>query len=181
MRDLGKVKKGQKVLVIGASGGIGTFAVQIAKIYGAEVTGVCGSSNIEMLKEIGADYVIDYTKEDYTTNSIKYDVIFDAVAAITLSDCRELLTDQGLYISNNPVNSPKSIWHAMFSKQFKTGTADEGSENLEQLREWIEAGELKPVIDTVYPLEKTAEAHRHYETGHSKGRVVISIDPIEEE
>ena len=180
LRDLVQTQKGNKVLIIGASGGIGTFGVQFAKIYGAEVTGVCGPTNVDMIKGIGADFVIDYTKEDYTKNGQTYDIIFDAVAASTLSKCRKILKDGGTYVSNNPANSPKTIFHLMTNsfrkKKIKTGVADESAENLHSLREWIENGKLKPVIDTVYPLSQTADAHRHYETGHSKGRVVISID-----
>jgi len=179
-RDLARPEKGQKVLIIGASGGIGTFGVQIAKLYGAEVTGVCGPSNVNMIKGLGADFVIDYTKEDYTKNDQTYDIIFDAVGANTLSKCKKILTDEGSYVSNNFLNSPKHIFHVMTNrfrrKKLKYGVADEGADNLNLLREWIENGKIKPVIDTVYPLNQTAEAHHHYETGHSKGRVVISID-----
>ena len=181
-RDLAQPKKGQKVLIIGASGGVGTFGVQIAKhVYGAEVTGVCGPTNVDMVKDIGADFVIDYTKEDYTQNDqTSYDIIFDAVGANTLSKCKKILTDEGVYVSNNFLNSPRHIFHVMTNrfrrKKLKFGVADESAENLNLLREWIENGKIKPVIDTVYPLSQTAEAHRHYETGHSKGRVVISID-----
>ena len=180
LRDLVQIKPGHKVLIIGASGGIGTFGVQIAVIYGATVTGVCGPTNVDMLKGIGADFVIDYTKEDYTKSDQTFDIIFDAVAASALSKCGRILTDGGTYISNNPANSPKTLFHLMTNsfrkKKIKTGVADESAENLNSIREWIEDGKLKPVIDTVYPLSQTADAHRHYETGHSKGRVVISID-----
>ncbi len=175
-RDLAKPEKGQKVLVIGASGGIGTFGIQIAKIYGAVVTGVCGPSNLEMVTEIGADFVIDYTTEDYVKRDEKFDIIFDAVGANTLSNCMNILAEDGVYVSNNFMNSSKHILQSIFGKKLKTGVANEGPENLDQFREWIEEGKLRAVIDTVYPLEQTAEAHRHYETGHSKGRVVISID-----
>lgn len=179
-RDLVQPVKGQKVLIIGASGGIGTFGVQIAKLYGAEVTGVCGPANVDMVKEIGADFVIDYTKENYTKNDQIYDIIFDAVGANTLSKCKKILTDEGSYVSNNFLNSPKHIFQLMTNrfrrKKLKIGVADEGADNQNLLREWIENGKIKPVIDTVYPLSQTADAHRHYETGHSKGRVVISID-----
>ncbi len=180
-RDLAQPKKGQKVLIIGASGGIGTFGVQMAKnVYGAEVTGVCGPTNVDMVKKIGADYIIDYTKEDYTKYDLKFDIIFDAIGANTPSKCKKILTDEGVYVSNNPVNSPKTFFYMMTNvfkkKKLKSGTADESTANLELLREWIESGKIKPVIDTVYPLNQTANAHRHYETGHSKGRVVISID-----
>ncbi len=177
-RDLATPKKGDKVLVIGASGGIGTFAVQIAKnVYGAEVTGVCGPSNIEMVKEIGADFVIDYTREDYTKSDIKYEIILDIVSAQNLSKCKNILASDGTYIANNPISSPRSIFHMMTNnKQFKTGTADESAAAMNLICEWIESGKIRPIIDSVYPLSQTTEAHRHYETGHSKGRVVISIE-----
>ncbi|MCG3260399.1 MAG: NAD(P)-dependent alcohol dehydrogenase, partial [Candidatus Heimdallarchaeota archaeon] len=141
-RDLAQPEKGQKVLIIGASGGIGTFGVQIAKMYGAEVTGVCGPTNIDMVKEIGADFVIDYTKEDYTKNDQTYDIIFDAVGANTLSKCKKILTDDGSYVSNNFMNSPKHIFQLMTNrfrrKKLKIGVADESADNLNLLREWIE-------------------------------------------
>ncbi len=177
-RDLATPKEGQKVLIIGASGGIGTFAVQMAKnIYAAEVTGVCGPTNVDMVKEIGADYVIDYTKEDYTKNDSKYDIIFDVVATKNLSKCKNILVSEGIYITNNPINSPKNLFHIMTgNKRIKTKTADESAAAMDLIREWIEEGKIKPVIDTVYPLSQTAEAHRHYETGRAKGRVVISIE-----
>ncbi len=182
-RDLAQPEKGQKVLIIGASGGIGTFGVQIAKnIYGAEVTSVCGPTNVDMVKEIGTDFVIDYTKEDYTKNDQIYDIIFDAIGANTLSKCKKILTNKGSYVSNNFLNSPRHLFQAMTNpfrrKKLKFGVADESAANLNQLREWIENGKIKPVIDTVYPLSQTAEAHRHYETGHSKGRVVITLEDV---
>ena len=177
-RDLATPERGDKVLIIGASGGIGTFAVQMAKnVYGAEVSGVCGPTNVDMVKQIGADFIIDYTLEDYTKSDSKYDIIFDAVAASTLSKCKNILTSEGVYVSNNPINSPRNFIPLITnSKKFKTGTADESAEALNTLREWIEDGKVKPVIDKVYPLSQTADAHRHYETGHAKGRIVISID-----
>jgi NADPH2:quinone reductase len=177
-RDLARPEKGDKVLIIGASGGIGTFAVQMAKnVYGAEVTGVCGPTNVDMIKEIGADFVIDYSKEDYTKNDSKYDIILDVVSVKNLSKCKNILASEGTYISNNPISSPKNLFHMMTNnKRFKTGTADESAAAMNLIREWIEEGKIKPVIDKVYPLSQTAEAHRHYETGRSKGRVVISIE-----
>lgn len=179
-RDLAQPEKGQKVLVIGASGGIGTFGVQIAKLYGAQVTAVCGPGNVDMVKEIGADFVIDYTKEDCTKSEQTYDIIFDAVAAKTLSKCKDILTAEGVYVSNNFMNSPKHIFHAMTNrfrkKKLKFGEANDVADTLNLLRQWIESGKIKPVIDTVYPLNQTADAHRHYETGHSKGRVVITLE-----
>ena len=179
-RDLARPEKGQKVLIIGASGGVGTFGVQIARLYGAEVTGVCGPTNVDMVQEIGADSVIDYTKKDYTKTGQIYDIIFDAIGANTLSNCKRILTDDGIYVSNNFLNSPRHLFQVMTNglrkKKLKSGVANEGADNLNVLREWIENGKVNPVIDTVYPLSQTADAHRHYETGHSKGRVVISID-----
>ena len=177
-RDLATPKKGQKVLIIGASGGIGTFAVQMAKhVYGAEVTGVCGPTNVDMVKEIGADFVIDYTKEEYTKNDSKYDIILDVVSAQNLSKCKNILASKGIYIANNSISSPKNLFHMMTgNKKFKTGTADESAAAMTLIREWVEEGKIKPVIDTVYTLNQTAEAHRHYETGRAKGRVVISIE-----
>jgi NADPH:quinone reductase-like Zn-dependent oxidoreductase len=177
-RDLATPKKGQKVLIIGASGGIGTFAVQMAKnVYDAEVTGVCGPTNVDMVKEIGADYVIDYTKENYIKNDSKYDIIFDIASAQNLSKCKNILATDGTYISNNPISSPKNLFHMITNnKKFKTGTADESATAMNLIRGWIEEGKIKPVIDQVYPLSQTADAHRHYEKGRAKGRVVISIE-----
>ncbi|MHA1555707.1 MAG: NAD(P)-dependent alcohol dehydrogenase [Candidatus Heimdallarchaeota archaeon] len=177
-RDMARPKKDDKVLVIGASGGIGTFAVQIAKMYGAEVTGVCGTSNLAMVKGIGADFAIDYTKEDYTENEKTYDIIFDAIGVSTFTNCEKILTDTGVYVSNNIANNPSNMFKAgnkNLENKFKSVNADESAEVLNLLREWIESGKIKPVIDTVYPLSQLAKAHRHYETGHAKGRIVIEI------
>ncbi|MCE7737539.1 MAG: NAD(P)-dependent alcohol dehydrogenase [Candidatus Heimdallarchaeota archaeon] len=180
IKDIAKLQKGQKILIIGASGGIGSFAVQIAKVYGAEVTGVCGPSNQEMVKELGADFVIDYTKEDFTKNGKTYDVIFDVPPKNTFSNCKNSLTERGIYVSNNFMNTKKHLLQLITSnftsKKLKGGVADESAENLKSLTGFIEEGKIRSVIDTVYPLNKAADAHRHYETGHSKGRVVISID-----
>jgi NADPH:quinone reductase-like Zn-dependent oxidoreductase len=177
-RDLATPQKGQKVLIIGASGGIGTFAVQMAKnVYGAEVTGVCGPTNLDMVKEIGADFVIDYHKEDYTKNDIKYDIIFDVAAVQNLSKCKNILTPEGIYISNNPVSSPRNVYHMITNnKRFKTGNADESAAAMNTVNKWIEEEKIKPIIDKVYPLNQAAEAHRHYETGRAKGRIVISTE-----
>lgn len=176
LTELIELKENQKILIIGASGGIGTFAVQIAKIFGAEVTGVCGSSNVDMVKRLKADFVIDYTQGDYTKNPFKkYDFIYDVVAAINYSQAKRLLNKEGIYISNNPVNAKRHIFYMALSKRFKTKSANEGSEVLNKVREWIEAGKLRPVIDKVFPLEQVPEAHRLYETGHAKGRIVVSV------
>lgn len=177
-RDVARPEKGQKVLIIGASGGIGTFGVQFAKMYGAEVTGVCGPTNLEMVKEIGADFAVDYTKDDYTKSEQTYDIIFDAIGVTTFSKCEKILTDNGVYVTNNPVNNPSNmikLGNKRLKNKIKSVNADESADALNLLREWIENGKVKPVIDTVYPLSQTAEAHRHYETGHAKGRIVIEI------
>ena len=179
-RDLAHLKKNQNVLIIGASGGIGTFAVQIAKIYGAHVTGVCGPTNIEMLKSIGADCVIDYTQIDYLKSPQKYDIVYDVIGVSNISECKDIIKENGIFIANNPSNSFKNLF---FSKKkhgnsikLESPTADESASALEYLNEWIEQGLITPVIDTIYPLSETGNAHQHYETGHSKGRIVINIE-----
>lgn len=177
-RDVAQPKKGQKVLIIGASGGIGTFGIQFAKLYGAEVSGVCGPTNLDMVKEIGANFAIDYTKEDYTKGKRSYDIIFDAIGVNTFSKCKNILMDDGVYVTNNPVNNPSNmikLSNKRLRNKIKSVNADESAEVLNQIREWIEDGKVKPVIDTIYPLNQTADAHKHYETGHAKGRIVIEI------
>lgn len=169
------LQKGQRILIVGASGGIGSFAIQIAKILGAEVTAVCGPNNTEFVVSLGADHVIDYTKCDYTSNnSEKYDIIFDIIPKLNFSQAKKILTKKGIYLSNNPVNAKRHIFY-MASSRFKTKTANEGSENLAKVREWVEAGKLKPAIGKVFSFDKTSEAHRLYETGHAKGRIVVEI------
>lgn len=179
LKNLGNLQPNHKVLIIGASGGIGTFAVQIAKILQAEVTAVCGPNNVEMVKKIGADYVIDYTVEDYIKNTTKYDIIFDVVAKISFSEAKKLLTEKGLYVSNNPMNKKSHLFHIIIgNNRFKQGSTDENAENLSILRKWIEEGKLRPVIDSVFTLEQISEAHKLYETGHAKGRIAIEIKKV---
>jgi NADPH2:quinone reductase len=180
LKDLAKIQSGQKVLINGASGGIGTFAVQIAKmVYETEVTGVCGPSNLGMVQEIGADFVLDYTKEDFTKNGQTYDVIFDAVGKNTFSNCKNSLTKKGIYVTVDFYNPKKHLLQLITSKftskKLKSGMLGNFND-LNLLRDWIEEEKIKSVIDKVYPLSQTADAHRHYETGHAKGRIEITID-----
>jgi len=178
IRDLGKVQAGQKILIHGASGAIGTYAVQLAKYYGAEVTGICSATNAEMVKSLGADRVIDYTKEDFTKSDETYDVIFDVVGKITFSQCKSSLKQKGIYLENllELQDILKIIWTSIIGgKKIKSGISIESVENLNFFLELIESGKLKPVIDRSYPLEQTAEAFKYVEKGHKKGTVVITV------
>lgn len=151
------ISKGQKILINGASGSLGTFAIQLAKYYGAEVTAVCSGKNFELVKSIGADKVIDYTKEDFTKINEKYDIVYDAVMKSTKAKCKRILKENGIFLNN--------------SQLLKTEEKD-----LLFLKDIIENGEMKPVIDRIYSIEQIVEAHEYVDKGHKKGNVVIKID-----
>jgi NADPH:quinone reductase-like Zn-dependent oxidoreductase len=179
LRDKGNIQSGQNVLIYGASGAIGTFAVQLARYFGAEVTGVCSTTNVEMVKSLGADKVIDYTKEDLTKSGETYDIIFDTVGKISFSRCKSSLTQKGLYLAAvaGVPQFVQMLWTKMIgNKKVICGIAPERKENLIFLKELIEAGKIKSVIDRRYPLTQIAEAHRYVDKGHKKGNVVITVE-----
>ena len=179
LRGLGNIQAGQKILINGASGGVGTFAVQLAKHFGAEVTGVCSTTNLDMVKSLGADHVIDYTKEDFTRNGETYDIIFDVVGKISFSHCKGSLKPNGLFLAclMGLTELVQILWTSIVGgKKVKGGIATERVEDLLFFKELIEAGKLKPVIDRCYPLEETAEAFKYVEQGHKKGNVVITVE-----
>jgi 2-desacetyl-2-hydroxyethyl bacteriochlorophyllide A dehydrogenase len=174
----GKIQSGQKVLIYGASGSVGTFAVQIAKHLGANVTGVCSSGNAELVKSIGADQLIDYTKEDFSKNGETYDVIFDTVGKSSFSDCIKVLNKDGTYLHAvaTPALKIRMKWASMLTgKKIIGGTAVINTEELMFLNELVEKGKIKPVMDRIYPMEQIIEAHRHVDNGHKKGNVVITM------
>jgi NADPH:quinone reductase-like Zn-dependent oxidoreductase len=178
LRNMAHTQSGHNVLINGASGSVGSFAVQLAKYFGANVTGVCSAANIDMVKSLGADTVIDYTKEDFTQNGQTYDIIFDAVGKSSFSQCKSTLTQNGIYLSTLPtlallLNMLRTS--IVGSKKAVFGVNEEKAEDLMFLTELGEAGKLQPVIDTRYPLEQIAEAHRYVEKGHKKGNLVITV------
>jgi NADPH:quinone reductase-like Zn-dependent oxidoreductase len=190
VRDKGKVQPGQKVLINGASGGVGTFAVQLAKNFGAEVTGVCSTRNLELVQSLGTDHVIDYTKEDFTKGDQKYDVILDNVANHSLSECRRVLTPNGIYvlIGGGGVNEQgfvgalgKALNAAIYSRFVKQKMgmmmADPSTKDLTLLADMMQSGKIKPVIDRTYKsLSEVPDAIRYLEQGHARGKVVITVD-----
>ena len=180
LRDKANIRRGQKALINGASGGVGTYAVQLARYYEAEVTGVCSTANLGLVKSLGADKVIDYTQEDFTKNGETYDIIWDSVVGKTsFSRCKGSLTPKGLYlaVAGGLQEAVQMLWTSMTGgKKVLFGSATESKEDLIFLKELIEAGKIKAVIDRRYPLEQTAEAHRYTDKGHKKGNVVITVE-----
>ena len=180
LRDQAKVRAGQQVLVNGASGAVGIHAVQLAKHYGAEVTAVTSGANFELVKRMGADHAIDYTREDFTTNGRQYDVIFDAVGKRTYAQCAQSLTESGIYLATTPTwsNIAAMLGTTFFGRKkakFVTAGLMQSKASLNDIAALCEQGKLKPVIDRRYPLEQIVEAHRYVETGRKKGNVVIQI------
>jgi NADPH:quinone reductase-like Zn-dependent oxidoreductase len=190
LRDKGHVQSGQRVLINGASGGVGTFAVQIAKAFGADVTGVCSTRNGDLVRSIGADQVIDYTKEDFTRSGQRYDVILDVASTRSLSACRRALARDGTLVMVGSAGGPdaQGRWVEPFvglletmvvsrfvSQRLLPFLARRSREDLIVLKELIEAGKIMPVIDRTYPLSETAAAIRYVEAGHARGKVVITM------
>jgi NADPH:quinone reductase-like Zn-dependent oxidoreductase len=183
LRDDGKVQPGQRVLINGASGGVGTFAVQIAKAFGAEVTGVCSTKNLELVRSIGADHVIDYTREDFRAGAERYDLILDNVGDRSMANTRRALTPNGMLISNGGGHAAgklgRVIRNALASmfvrQQARPSVKSQNRADLVALKELVEAGKVTPVIGGTYPLGQTAEAIGHVATGHARGTLVIGV------
>jgi NADPH:quinone reductase-like Zn-dependent oxidoreductase len=172
------IQKGQKVLIYGASGSIGTFAIQIAKYYGAEITAICSATNFELVKSLGAKNVIDYTKEDFSESGETYNVIFDTIGKSSFSGCIRSLKKKGILLLANPKLSQivRGKWISLVSKKKVINEIAENKiENLLYLKELIEGGDLRSIIDRRYPLEQMVEAHTYVDKGHKKGNVVITV------
>jgi len=178
LRDKGQIRSGQKVLINGASGGVGTFAVQIAKSYGTEVTGVCSTRNLDLVRSIGADHVIDYTKEDFTNNGQQYDLIFDTIGNLSVSGCQRALSPNGICAIAG-FTTMFHLFQVMLLGGKKVGmmeTAKADKKDLLFIKELLETGKVVPVIDRTYKLSETAEAIRYLETSRARGKVVITVE-----
>jgi NADPH:quinone reductase-like Zn-dependent oxidoreductase len=190
LRDKGKIQSGQKVLINGASGGVGTFAVQIAKSFGAEVTGVCSTRNVDLVRSIGADHVIDYTKEDFTKTGLHYDLIFDLVGNHSFSERRRILNPNGICVM---AGIGGAGWHdgmamrmageldaylrsRFVSQKFISYIAQFNQKDMMVLADLMQSGKMTPVIDKTYKLSETADALRYLEQGHARGKVVIAVE-----
>src|SRR5688500_5641321 len=185
LRDAGHIQAGQKVLVNGASGGVGHFAVQIAKSYGTEVTGVCSTRNLDMVRSIGADHVIDYTREDFTRNGQEYELIYDSIGNRSVFDYRRALKPEGKCVIAGFTSLPRLFGHMLLGRLVSKagdkkvgmmGISNANKEDLLVIKELLETGKVVPVIDRRYPLSETAEAIRYLETGHARGKVIIIVD-----
>ena len=178
LRDKGQIRLGQKVLINGASGGVGAFAVQIAKSYGTEVTGVCSTRNLDLVRSIGANHVIDYTKEDFTNNGQHYDLIFDTIGNLSVSGCQRALSPNGICAIAG-FTTMFHLFQVMLFGGKKVGmmeTAKADKKDLLFIKELLETGKVVPVIDRTYPLNETAEAIRYLETSRARGKVVITVE-----
>ncbi len=178
LKEKANIRNGQKILIIGASGSIGTFSVQIAKYFGADVTGVCSTANLDLVKSLGADRVIDYTKDDFTKNGQKYDIIFDTAGKSSFSDCKQSLNEKGQYLLTNGglMDRVLALWTSLVGgKKIISAMSIEKTEALIFIKKLIEAGKLKIMVDRSYPLEKIARAHSYVEKGHKKRNVVIKV------
>ena len=174
-----KIRPGQKVLVYGASGSVGTYTVQLAKYFGAVVTGVCSTANLELVKSLGADQVFDYTAEDFSTKGETYDVVIDAVNKSSFSACMRALRENGIYVNiTEPIPSFEMLWAKMRGgKKLMLGeNPPESAEDLNFIKELVETGKIKPIIDRCYPFEQIVEAHRYVDKGHKKGNVVVTVN-----
>jgi NADPH:quinone reductase-like Zn-dependent oxidoreductase len=174
LMDKVSIQKGQKVLIYGASGGVGSYAIQIVRLFTSDVTAVCSTDKVKSAQSLGATAVIDYTKDDFTKNGQKYDVLFDAVGRkkITYSMCKNSLARNGLFVTTD---LESVVFRYMFNKRVKSYLAPVTTEKLDFLRENIEAGKIKSIIDKEFPLSKTAEAHKAYEQGHLKGKIAVTV------
>ena len=178
LRDAGKLQSGQRVLINGASGGVGTFAVQIAKSIGADVTGVCSSRNVELVRSIGADHVIDYTREDFTKARERYDVILDNAGSHTLSAVRRVLTAEGTLVYNSGAPLRRIVQAMLLSRMGQkvfTFLAKLNRDDLEVIRALIESGKVRSIIDRTFPLHEVAAAIAYVEAGHVRGKVVVTL------
>ncbi|MGH2816673.1 MAG: NAD(P)-dependent alcohol dehydrogenase [Actinomycetota bacterium] len=185
LRDRGRVQPGQKVLIIGAAGGVGTFAVQLAKLSGAEVTGVCSTGKVDLVRSLGADHVIDYTREDFTRGDQRYDLVLQLAGTSSPADCRRALTPSGTLLLSSGESAGRWIGPVgriikavvlspFVDQRLAPFLARQSREDLQTVRELIEQGKLSPVIDRTYPLRETPEAIRHLEQGHARGKIVIT-------